>query len=236
MGLFGALFMVPIFMQQVMGLTALQSGLLLLPAIPVSGLSGLVSGRLSDRFPPPLVAIGGLLSMMVIFQAFASVTAYTTIPALIVYLILYRAFMDTIGIPITTLTVRSLPADEVRMGQGLLGVLRSIGASFGVTVTSVFFERRRTYHQFHAYSNYDDASPMHAEAMQDIHLSLHQAGISGPTGNQEALDAIRQQMDIEAIEAGFRESFLLICVCFLIAIVPMLCLLSRRLRATAPLA
>jgi hypothetical protein len=77
---------------------------------------------------------------------------------------------------------------------------------------------------------------MHAEAMQDVRLSLHQAGVSGPAGEQEALDAIRQQMDIEAIATGFRESFLLICVCFLIAVVPMLCLLSRRLRATTPLA
>jgi hypothetical protein len=40
-------------------------------------------------------------------------------------------------------------------------------------------------------------------------------------------------MDLEAIALGFQESFLLIGVCFLVAIVPMLCLLSRRLRATA---
>ena len=233
MGLFGALFMVPIFMQQVLGLTPLQSGLLLLPAIPFSGLSGLISGRLCDRFSPPLVAIAGLLSMMLIFQAFTSVTVYTTVTALIVYLILYRLFMDTIGIPITTLTMRTLPADEVRMGQGLLGVLRSIGASFGVTVTSVFFERRRIQHQFHAYSQYDHASPAHADTMQDLRLSLHHAGVPGTARDQEALDTIRQQMDLEAIALGFQESFLLIGVCFLVAIVPMLCLLSRRLRATA---
>jgi hypothetical protein len=233
MGLFGALFMVPIFMQQVLGLTPLQAGLLLLPAIPFSGLSGLISGRLCDRFSPPLVAIAGLLSMMLIFQAFTAVTPYTTITALVVYLILYRLFMDTVGIPITTLTMHTLPADAVRMGQGLLGVLRSIGASFGVTVTSVFFERRRTQHQFHAYSQYDYASPEHVDTVQDLRLSLHHAGIPETARDQEALDTIRQQMDLEAVALAFQESFLLIGVCFLVAIVPMLCLFSRRLRATA---
>jgi predicted MFS family arabinose efflux permease len=83
MGIFGALFMVPIFLQQVLGLTPWQSSLLLLPAIPVAALSGLVAGRLSDRFPPSFVAIGGLLSMIAIFWAFASVTALTSVAVLL---------------------------------------------------------------------------------------------------------------------------------------------------------
>jgi DHA2 family multidrug resistance protein len=232
MGLFGALFMVPIFLQQVLQLTPLQASILLLPAIPFSIVSGLVSGRLSDRFPPHFVAIAGLLIMVAIFQAFATVTAVTTVTVLVGYLILYRAFMDTVGIPITSLTLQTLPADEARMGQGLLGVLRSIGASFGVTVTSVFFERRRVHHQLHFYSHYDYTSPTHESTLQDVRRWLHDAGILGAASEQEALEAIRQQMDIEAIAVGFQESFLFICLCFILAIGPMLCLLSRRLRST----
>ena len=232
MGLFGALFMVPIFLQQVLELTPLQASMLLLPAIPFSIVSGLVSGRLSDRFPPHFVALAGLLIMVAIFQAFASVTAVTTIPVLLGYLILYRAFMDTVGIPVTSLTLQTLPADEARMGQGLLGVIRSIGSSFGVTVTSVFFERRRVHHQSFFYSNYDQDSPMHESALHDMRQWLHDAGIFGAASEQEALATIRQQMDIEAIAIGFQESFLFICLCFILAIGPMLCLLSRRLRPT----
>ena len=234
MGLFGALFMVPIFLQQVLGLTAWQSSLLLLPAIPVSAFSGLVSGRLSDRFPPAFVAIGGLLALIVIFQMFASVTAETTIAVLVGYLILYRAFMDTVGIPVTSLALQTLPVDDARMGQGLLGVIRSIGASLGVTVTSVFFERRRAFHQFKAYSEYDQASPAHVSALQEMQPWLYDAGLSGALGDHEALDTIRQQMDIEAVAISFQESFLFICLCFVVAIIPMLFLLYRRSPAPEP--
>lgn len=230
MGLFGGLFMVPIFLQQVMGFTPLHAGLLLLPALPFSGLSGLIAGRLSDRFSPPLVAISGLLAMLAIFHALSSVTALTTVTVLVVYMILYRTFMDTVGIPVTSLTVRTLAPDQVRMGQGLLGVVRSIGASFGVTITSVFFERRRTWHQQQAYARYDDNSATHVETLQDMRLLLHHAGIGDATGEQEAWGALRQQMDTEALAAGFRESFLLICLCFVLAIAPMLWLFSRRVR------
>lgn len=235
-GLFGALFMVPIFLQQVMGFTPFQAGLLLLPAIPLAALSGILTGRLTDLISPPLVAMGGLLAMMAIFHAFSSVTALTAVTALMGYMILYHALLDTVGIPITLLTVQTLAADQVRMGQGLLGVVRSIGASFGVTVTSVFFERRRVLHQLLGYATYDSAASTHDVALRDLHLSLHAAGVLGPEAHQTALGTLREQLDIEAIAAGFQDSFLLICVCFLIAVGPMLCLLSRggRLRISAP--
>jgi hypothetical protein len=226
--------MVPIFLQQVMGFTPLQAGLILLPAIPISGLSGLATGRLTDLVSPPLVALGGLLAMTVIFQAFASVTALTTVTALVGYMILSRAFMDSVGIPITSLTVQTLAADQVRMGQGLLGVVRSIGSSLGVTVTSVFFERRRALHQSLGYATYDSASSTHETALHDLRLSLHEAGVLGPEASQTALGTLRQQLDIEAIATSFQESFLLICLCFLIAMGPMLCLLNRNIRLRTP--
>lgn len=234
MGLFGALFMVPIFLQQVMGFTPLQAGFILLPAIPISGLSGLATGRLTDRVSPPLVALGGLLAMTVIFQAFSSVTALTTVTALVGYMILSRAFMDTVGIPVTALTLQTLAADQIRMGQGLLGVVRSIGSSFGVTVTSVFFEWRCALHQSLSYATYDSASAMHETALRDIRLSLYEAGVLATDVHQAALGVLRPQLDSEAIVTSFQDSFLLICVCFLIAMGPMLCLLSKRIRTQTP--
>jgi EmrB/QacA subfamily drug resistance transporter len=230
MGLFGGLFMVPIFLQQVMGFTPLQASLIILPALPFSGLSGLLSGRLTDRFPPPLVALSGLMMLLGIFLAFASLTAFTTVAVLLTYLILYRVFMDTVGIPVTALTMRMLAPEQIRMGQGLLGVVRSIGASFGVTVTSVFFERRRAWHQLHAYAAYDSASPVHEDTLHNLRQLLHHAGAPESAREQEALGAIREQIDIEAIAAGFRDSFLLICLCFLLAMGPMLRLFTRHRR------
>jgi hypothetical protein len=53
--------------------------------------------------------------------------------------------------------------------------------------------------------------------------------MAGPAADRAALSTIRQQMDIEAIAAGFQSSFLLACLCFLLASLPMLYLfLSRR--------
>jgi len=229
MGLHGALFMVPIFLQQVLGLSPLQAGLVIVPALLISGATGVVTGRLSDLVPPPLVVISTMLALSVIFYSFSSVTALTAIAVIVGYVILYRICMVGTVTPMTVLTVEVLEADQVRMGQGLVGVVRSIGGLFGVTITSVLFERRRASYQLFAYQTYDSAAVAHRDALRDLRWLLHHAGIMGPAAEQMALGAIRQQMDLEAVAVGFQSSFLLSCACFLLASLPMLYLfLSQR--------
>ena len=231
MGLHGALFMVPIFLQQVLGLTPLQAGLVIVPALIISGATGVLTGRLSDLIPPPLVVITMMAGLSIIFYSFSSVTALTAIAAIIVYVILYRICMIGTVTPLTVLTVQSLEADQVRMGQGLMGVVRSIGGLLGVTITSVIFERRRASYQLFAYQSYDSASLAHGETLSDLRQLMHGAGVMAPAADSAALGAIRQQMDAEAIAVGFQSSFLLSCICFLFASLPMLYLFLSRSRA-----
>lgn len=227
LGLFGAQFMIPIFLQQVMGFTPLQAGLIIVPALIVSAFGGTVSGRLSDLFSPRLLILAALMGLGVVFRLFSSVSALTTVGALVMYIILYRVSLFSINTPITALNVRILEADQVRMGQGLLGMVRNIGAVLGVTVSSVLFERRRTYHQLSAYTSYNVFSPEHATTMREVELALRAAGIDEAFIGPMALRAIRQQMQIEAVAAAFRDTFFAIGFCFLLAMLPML-FISRR--------
>ncbi len=227
MGLFGAMFMVPIFLQQVLGLSPLQAGLVLIPALIISGFSGILMGRLADMFAPPAVVIVVMLALTVIFYSFSSISALTPIPVIVVYVILYRICMTGSVTPLALLAVRQLEADQVRMGQGLLGVTRSIGSSLGVTVTSVVFERRRVSHQLTAYDTYNVDSPVHQDTLNQVVGVLEQGGISGDAATRAALGTIRQQMDVEAISSAFQDSFLLVCACFLFASLPMFYALFR---------
>ncbi len=231
-GLFGSQFMVPIFLQQVMGFTPLQAGLVIVPAIIASGLSGVITGRLSDILPPSLVVLGASALLVVVFFLFSSVTTMTAIGLIVIYIACYRVCMFATNTPLTNLNARILGTERIRMGQGLMGVTRNIGAGLGVTITSVVFERRRTEHQLLAYHLYDNTAPAHDHLWRDIQHTLQQAGIAGDAANRAALQTIRQQMDVEAIAAGFRDSFLFICLCFFLSSLPMILSLVRRDHAT----
>jgi DHA2 family multidrug resistance protein len=221
-GLFGAQLMVPIFLQQVMGYTPLQASLLIVPAIIASGLSGVLTGRLSDLVHPALVTLGASIVLVGVFYIFSTVTPLTAAGVLVVYIACYRMCMFATNTPLVTLNARILGTERIRMGQGLMGVTRNIGSSIGVTITSVIFERQRVAHQLMGYAQYDHTSPAHADLLHSITHTLHQAGMVGSAADQVALRSIQRQMDIEATAAGFRDSFLFIGVCFLLSGLPML--------------
>jgi DHA2 family multidrug resistance protein len=227
LGLFGAQFMMPIFLQQVMGLTPFQAGLVIVPAIIVSGLTGVVTGRLTDLVPPALVALSGLLILTAVFHFLSTVTVLTTVGVLVSAIIVYRTCMFAVFTPLTALNVQTLEASQVRMGQGLLGVVRNIGGSLGVTVTSVFFERRRATHQLLAYAEYASGTAEHRAMLRSLRHTLHEAGIVGAAADRTALAAIQRQMDIEAIAAGFRDSFLLLALVFVLGCLPLACLIVK---------
>ncbi len=228
LGLFGAQFMIPIFLQQVMGFTPLQAGLVIVPAIIASGLSGVITGRLSDILPPSLVVLGATGVLVSVFYCFSSVTTLTAVGLIVVYITCYRVCMFATNTPLTNLNARILGNERIRMGQGLMGVTRNIGAGLGVTITSVVFERRRTEHQLLAYDLYDQAAPAHDHLWRDIQHTLQQAGMAGSRADRAALLTIRGQMDIEAIAAGFRDSFLFIGLCFFLSSLPMILSFMRR--------
>jgi DHA2 family multidrug resistance protein len=231
-GLFGSQFMIPIFLQQVMGFTPLQAGLVIVPAIIASGLSGVVTGRLSDILPPSLVVLGATGMLVAVFYCFSSVSTLTAVGVIVLYITGYRVCMFATNTPLTNLNARILGTERIRMGQGLMGVTRNIGAGLGVTITSVVFERRRTEHQLLAYHLYDQATPAHDTLWRDLQYTLHHAGMAGGNADQAALMSIRRQMDVEAVAAGFRDSFLFIGLCFFLSSLPMMLSFMRRDHAT----
>jgi len=228
--LFGAQFMMPIFLQQVMGFTPFQAGLIIVPAIIISGMTGVVTGRLTDLVPPPLLALTGLLILTVVFYYLSMVTVLTTVGVLVGYIILYRTCMFAVFTPLTALNVQTLEPSQVRMGQGLLGVVRNIGGSLGVTITSVFFERRRATLQLLAYDEYASGTAEHSAMMHTLQQTLRESGFVGGTADRMALGAIRREMDVEAIAAGFRDSFLLLTLFFILGCIPLVSLLVSRQR------
>ena len=84
-----------------------------------------------------------MLSGSVIFYSFSSISGLTAIAVVVGHVILYRICIMGTHTPITVLTVQTLEADQVRMGQGLLGVVRSIGGLIGVTYKTAWFMTHR---------------------------------------------------------------------------------------------
>ncbi len=132
--LFGAEFLMPLYLQVLRGRTALQAGLILLPIAVASAFATPMAGRLYDKIGPrPLVVLGFLL-LSVNTWNFSRITASTPIST-IVLLLLIRGLGLGLTVQSTFATaLSSVPRSILARGSSLINGTRFVVQSIGVAV------------------------------------------------------------------------------------------------------
>lgn len=132
--MFGTLILLPIYLQNVLGLDPITTGLSMLPGGLIMGLIAPIVGRLFDRFGPrPLVIPGAMLASSVLW-ALTLLTEHTP-PALVtvahIGLSLGLAFMMT---PLMTSALGSLPPELYSHGSATVGAVQQVAGAIGTAL------------------------------------------------------------------------------------------------------
>ncbi|MDD5370122.1 MAG: DHA2 family efflux MFS transporter permease subunit [Anaerolineaceae bacterium] len=132
--LFGAEFLMPVYLQALRGKTALETGLTLLPMALSGGLSTVVAGRLYDRIGPrPLVAFGFTILIINTWQL-SQLKADTPI-TWIMFLLVLRGLALGSTVQTTFVTALSVvPLPLVAIGSSLTNSTRQVVQSIGVAI------------------------------------------------------------------------------------------------------
>ena len=145
--LYGSTAILPIFMQSLMGYTALTSGLAMTPRGVGSFLSMVTVGRIVKK-------VDNRLLMMLGFAGLGASTWLLSLlnldisPASISWPLVMSGFcMGFIFVPLTTLAVATLRQDEIQQATGLYSLLRNLGASVGISVMIAMQARSAQTHQ-----------------------------------------------------------------------------------------
>ncbi|WP_308116511.1 MFS transporter [Leifsonia poae] len=135
------LFVNALYLQDVRGLSALQTGIYMLPLALATLVCSLLSGRLVGRFGtrPSLVISGIMLAASGLTMTV--LTVHTPDAVLVVSYILFGLGFGMINAPITTTAVSGMPLSQSGVAAGLASTSRQVGVSLGValagTVTGV---------------------------------------------------------------------------------------------------
>jgi DHA2 family multidrug resistance protein len=140
-GLHAYAFLVALFVQQTLGYTPLQTGLLMLPGAAVMGGAGLLMGRLADIIEPRLLLVAGLADLALVGYALSFVTPATPTAWLVALLVWLRMSTECIFSPLNVAALRTLPDAQVGMGSGILHVIMGIGAAVGTAGTASLLGR-----------------------------------------------------------------------------------------------
>ncbi|MDP4511242.1 MDR family MFS transporter [Nonomuraea turcica] len=137
--IFGPMFLLPLYYQQVHGLTTVETGLMLAPQGIGTALSLLIAGRLNDRIGArPLVLVG------------LAVTVAATIPFTlsgtgdliqIITLLIRGMGLGIAGVAMMAGAYQGLRRDQIPGATGLTNVVQRVGGSLGTAVLAVVLQR-----------------------------------------------------------------------------------------------
>src|SRR5205085_10854983 len=134
LALFGAEFMMPIYLQALRGRTALQTGFILLGLAISSGITTPLAGRLYDRIGPRALVVAGFSVLCVNTWQLSLIQADTPI-SWIVFLLVLRGLGLGMSIQTTFATaLASVPRNLLPRGSSLINGTRFVVQSIGVAV------------------------------------------------------------------------------------------------------
>ena len=145
--LYGTTAALPIFLQTLMGYSALQSGLTLSPrgvgAFFTTFLVGRLVGRVRNRI---LITIGFTLLGVSSFWL-GHITLEISLWKVLLPSVLNGVAISFIFTPLTTASVSHLRQDQISNATGIYNLMRNLGGSFGIAMVSTLIVRRAQVHQ-----------------------------------------------------------------------------------------
>ncbi|CFG04822.1 putative transport protein [Staphylococcus aureus] len=226
LSLYGGMILLPIYLQNLRGFSALDSGLLLLPGSLIMGLLGPFAGKLLDTIGLKPLAIFGIAVMTYATWELTKLnmdTPYMTIMGIYVL----RSFgMAFIMMPMVTAAINALPGRLASHGNAFLNTMRQLAGSIGTAILVTVMTTQTTQHLSAFGEELDKTNPV----VQD-----HMRELASQYGGQEgAMKVLLQFVNKLATVEGINDAFIVATIFSIIALILCLFLQSnKKAKATA---
>jgi hypothetical protein len=145
MGEFGAFFVLPIFLQAGLHLSAIETGTWLLPAGIMAFVGGGFGGQLSRRYGPKyVITIGLTLEAIGIWLYVAAFSQSTTFLELLPALMLHGIGIGFATSQLTNVVLSDIPPQKAGSASGAAGMVRQVGTALGIALIGAIFVSQST--------------------------------------------------------------------------------------------
>ncbi len=144
--MYADMMLLPLYLQNARGYTALESGLLLLPGALVMGFLMPVAGKLFDRFGAKWLAVIGMVITIVTTIGFIDLTDSTSYGYLVLMSTGRRIGMALLMMPIQTAGLNQLPPRLGAHGTAISNTVRQVAGAVGTSLLVSVMTSRTTAH------------------------------------------------------------------------------------------
>jgi DHA2 family multidrug resistance protein len=205
--LFGGLFMVPLYLQSLRGLSPFQTGLLLLPQALVSVVVAVVGGRLTDKFGTVPIVLPGLIILAYPLWGLTHLSTDTPYGWFQMLLIMRGLEMGLVAQPLMRASlVRIPPGPQLNQATALSTVTRFVTSSISTAILGTYLQTQQKIHYTHLALQVVPGTPQgqFISILQGLFqkhgmsaLSAHNAAV------MEVIRLVQQQGYALALQDGF---------------------------------
>jgi DHA2 family multidrug resistance protein len=208
-GLYGSTFIIPLYTQSILGWTAQQAGMLMVPSALTTAVMMPVIGKILQKGVPQqyLVAIG-----MISFAVF-TIWGY-----FILTLIVRGMGMGMLFIPITALSLSTLQGRQIGQGAAFTGMMRQLGGSFGIALITTYMARKNMMHRSDLVTKLDATNPAVQQRVQAMQHNFVSKGMNADVALKSSYSALDHVVTRQAAVLSYMDVFLLLGIMFLICV------------------
>ena len=220
MSLYGGMILLPLYLQNLRGFSALDSGLLLLPGALVMGALGPVAGKLLDTIGIKPLAIFGIGIMTYATWELSKLNMDTTYLH-IMWIYIVRSFgMAFVMMPIITAGMNALPPRLISHGNAFVNTMRQLAGSIGTAILVTVMTTQQTNHLSAFSEELDKTNPVIQDHMREL---AQQYG-----GESAAMKVLLEHVNKLASVEGVNDAFIVATIISAIALILSLFLQGKK--------
>lgn len=142
MAMFSGMLLLPIYVQNLRGISPLDAGLMLLPGAILMAVMSPINGKLFDKFGGRILAIIGLAITVVTSYLFSELTLETSYTELIILYTVRMFGMSMVMMPVSTNGLNQLPAKYYPHGTAMNNTLQQVSGAIGTALLVTVMSNR----------------------------------------------------------------------------------------------
>jgi DHA2 family multidrug resistance protein len=227
--IFGSMFLLPLFLQNLMGYTALRTGFILAPtAISiaiVSPLSGVISDRIGAKIP---LFVGTALTGFSLY-IFKDLSLNSDYWFLFWPQVIRGVGMGLINAPLMSTALNAIRRERTSIASGILTINMQVGGAFGIAIIGTTLQRREFFHYAHYMEQINNAFfPPVSRALSVMQDSLLRTGHAPAEIVEKGKSLLTLWVQKQAAVSAFEDAFIIAGIFITFGVLPTLLIRNSR--------
>ncbi|HZO25582.1 MAG TPA: DHA2 family efflux MFS transporter permease subunit [Chloroflexota bacterium] len=226
--MFGSQLLVPLFLQNVRGLSPFATGLLMAPEAIAMAIMMPIAGRLLDKVGPRPLAIPGLIGLSFAYWQLSGLDPNTSDTTIAAILVLRGVSQGIMILPLMTVGMDRIAAARMSRATVLATVIRQIAGAFGAAAAASLLLTRQQHHQATLVQTVTPDAPAVVSSLGSITVRLLEQGATAANSANMALGYLNDRTKEVASVRAYDDCFLVYAVLALMTLAPVLMVPRRR--------